>query len=294
MADDSRREQRGADAPLVTYDLPLGGVLPIVGGGVMVLVGLGLLAFLLPGRFADDPGEAAWLGFGGGALVVAGIVIVMQRLKYPARRVRLGPDGVIPVGRDGDEPVVPWREIVGGRRSNARGATLLADAGGEVRIAIDDRLNGVEQCLARIADEAAFERPMMPARFAVRGMPSTWWLGIGVAVVAILLVAFRVALDVPGIVFAVVLLVVLAWFAAQEPTALEYDDSGLSIRRVTGSERYGWEEVRDAVFQVRTSRNSRWVETRLVTARGVKRFLPQGAPMMSVVADLRARLRARR
>lgn len=294
MAADSRSELRGASAPIVTYDLPLGGVLPLVGGGVMVLVGIGLLVLVLAGGLASDPREGVWMALCGGVLGAAGIVIVLQRLRHPATRIRLGPEGLIRAGRDGDEPAVAWREIVGGRRSNARGATLLTDAGGEVRIVIDDRLTGVEQCLARIVDEAAIERPAAPVRFAVRGLPATWIAAIGVAVVAIVLAALRVSLDGPGIVFAVVLLLVLGWFAFQEPLALEYDDSGLRVRLATGERRFGWEELRDAVFVVRTSRNSRWIEARLRTTRGDHRFLPQGAPMLSVVADLRARLRVRR
>ncbi len=294
MAADSRSELRGAGAPIVTYDLPLGGVLPLVGGTVMALVGIGLLVLALAGRLASDPREGVWMALCGGVLGAAGVVIVLQRLRYPATRVRLGPDGVIPVGRDGDERAVAWSEIVGGRRSNARGATFLTDAGGNVRIVIDDRLNGVDQCLARIVDEAAIERPASPARFAVRGLPAAWIAAIGVAVVAIVLVALRISLDGPGIVFAVVLLLVVGWFAFQEPLALEYDDSGLRVRNVTGERRFGWEELRDVVFVVRTSRNSRWIEARLRTTRGDHRFLPQGVAMLSVVADLRARVRARR
>ncbi len=295
MAAHPKREGNAGSAPVVTYLLPAGsGMLRVVVAGVMVLAGLVSLVYAFGSRATLAPQQVVWFAFMGVFFVPIGVATMVLRLKYPASTVRFSPDGVIPAGRDGDGPAVPWNAITGGRRSMVRGATLLTDVGGEVVLAIDDRLTGVEQCLARIADAASIERPAPPARFAMRGLPPTWLGGIVAAAVVGAIASFGVVLDGPGIVFAAVFVLVFAWFASLEVLELTYDDSGLTIRRITGSERFGWEDVRDAVFELRTSRNSRWIEPRLVTVRGTKRLVPNGAPALAIVADLRARLRARR
>lgn len=258
----------------------------------LAVIGLMFLLFVagafvpaVSGRDAERVG----LAFGALAVGAAGAIVFMQARGLSTSAIRLDASGL--QAESEGAPRVPWAAITGGRRRKLPSATLLTDAQGTVLAAIDDRLDGVEECLATIADAASFERPTLPARWTIRSAP---WMYVAPALALAGVGVLAAVARTQGLVWVVlvVFIVVLAALLGQEAITLEIDESGLSIRRAWWRESCRWDEIRACGFRVRRSRNNRWIEAVVTTPRGTAKLVPAGAPMMPIVALVRERVRS--
>lgn len=266
----------------------------------LLIVGFALAGVTI-GVLAGDPETGRPGGTGTDVIPFVAVCIVLVAVGLSmflamrrGARVTLSSEGVTS-GRDSGMPVtVRWDEVAGARRRWTMLGVVLTDASGTARATISDQLEGVEDCLARVADFAAFPRAPLPVRHPVRGgIPLLVAMGFALAGIV---GALAFARDVPPVPFVVLLLVFAAvGFVVTTQVALEVavDDEGVRIRRPLRTAAYRWNEIGDCGFAVRNVRGHRNVRMVLRTSRGVAGVLAGASDTLPLVALVRAELRRR-
>ncbi|MBK7366608.1 MAG: PH domain-containing protein [Candidatus Eisenbacteria bacterium] len=224
------------------------------------------------------------------ALMAAmGVRGVRGRLRVPRSTIRVSPSGLT-VAPDKGGAEIAWSQVRGAVRRDWQLVTELTDAQGGVLAGVDDRLESAHDCLDLVADAAWLDRPQLPARYGLRGIPTGFALLAVVVGVSLLLYSFGSVLLLP-LVIGLVMIAVFAFVATLEVVALELDESGLTIRRPLGEKRFGWDEISHCGFRLVSMRDSRWVEATIETRSGSFKLVPMGVSPLPIVAAIREHLR---